>query len=371
MRNRLRHLHRNERGMTYVFVGVGFFAFMAASTLAVDVGMFMTARSQAQNAADAGALSGATALAFNSSTNKTPTGPAVLSAISAAQANHMMGESPSVLPADVTFPVGPNGENRIRVEVFRTTARQNPIPTLIGPLFGVPTASIHANATAEVSPANAMRCVKPFMIPDKWTENGGNDIYNLGNDVYIPAGTTGYTGYTTARDAGTPLVLRAGVGNNIEQSFYYSWKMSDAIGGDFYRENIANCNWEVYVYDPDNPVYLIQEPGAQAGPTLQGIRELHVRERQRLHRAESPCVSDPAVQPTVLRRGESERPERRLQARELPRVLRRLRGGQRQNPRHHYENRRDGRPERRAGHDRQLRGGHPIGSIALSARRPR
>jgi Flp pilus assembly protein TadG len=294
MRNRLRHLHRNERGMTYVFVGVGFFAFMAASTLAVDVGMFMTARSQAQNAADAGALSGATALAFNSSTNKTPTGPAVLSAISAAQANHMMGESPSVLPADVTFPVGPNGENRIRVEVFRTTARQNPIPTLIGPLFGVPTASIHANATAEVSPANAMRCVKPFMIPDKWTENGGNDIYNLGNDVYIPAGTTGYTGYTTARDAGTPLVLRAGVGNNIEQCFYYSWKMSDAIGGDFYRENIANCNWEVYVYDPDNPVYLIQEPGAQAGPTLQGIRELIAKDPNARWDSSCTCVKDSA-----------------------------------------------------------------------------
>jgi Flp pilus assembly protein TadG len=39
---------------------MGFMAFFAASTLAIDVGMFMTARSQAQNAADAGALAGAT-----------------------------------------------------------------------------------------------------------------------------------------------------------------------------------------------------------------------------------------------------------------------------------------------------------------------
>jgi len=63
---RFRHLARDERGVSFVFVGVSFMAFMAASTLAIDVGMFMTARSQAQNAADAGALAGATALVFNS-----------------------------------------------------------------------------------------------------------------------------------------------------------------------------------------------------------------------------------------------------------------------------------------------------------------
>ena len=34
----------------------GFMAFLAATTLAIDVGMYMVARSQAQNSADAGAL---------------------------------------------------------------------------------------------------------------------------------------------------------------------------------------------------------------------------------------------------------------------------------------------------------------------------
>src|SRR5687768_9452746 len=104
MRNRIRHLRRDQRGMTLVFVGFGFMAFVAASTLAIDMGMFMTARSQAQNAADAGALSGAIALAFNDFDDRTSTGPAVTSAIAAAQANLMMGAAPSVLPSDVTFP---------------------------------------------------------------------------------------------------------------------------------------------------------------------------------------------------------------------------------------------------------------------------
>jgi Flp pilus assembly protein TadG len=51
--------------------GIGFMAFFAASTLAIDVGMFMTARSQAQNSADAGALAGVTALVFNDYDNRT------------------------------------------------------------------------------------------------------------------------------------------------------------------------------------------------------------------------------------------------------------------------------------------------------------
>ena len=38
------------------------------------------------------------------------------------------------------------------------------------------------------------------------------------------------------RDKGTELIiLRAGNGNNIEPSFYYSWKMPGDTGGDFYE----------------------------------------------------------------------------------------------------------------------------------------
>ena len=62
---RLQRLQRDESGMTYVFIGMGLMAFLSASMLAIDVGMLMTARNQAQNSADAGALAGAIALVFN------------------------------------------------------------------------------------------------------------------------------------------------------------------------------------------------------------------------------------------------------------------------------------------------------------------
>ena len=72
--------------MSLVFVGVGFMAFLAATTLAIDVGMFTTARSQAQNSADAGALAGAVALYFDDYDDRSTSGPAKQNAMVAARA---------------------------------------------------------------------------------------------------------------------------------------------------------------------------------------------------------------------------------------------------------------------------------------------
>ena len=83
--NSIQRLRRDESGMSYVFVGFSMMAFISASMLAIDVGMLMTARSQAQNAADAGALAGATALIYDNWDDRSPTGPAVTNAVSPPQ----------------------------------------------------------------------------------------------------------------------------------------------------------------------------------------------------------------------------------------------------------------------------------------------
>src|SRR5881296_3142011 len=95
---RLRRLAHDDDGFSLVFVGLGFMAFLGASMLAIDVGMLMTARNQAQNSADAGALAGATALVFNNWDDRSATGPAVTNAIGTAQANPVMGAQVSVTP---------------------------------------------------------------------------------------------------------------------------------------------------------------------------------------------------------------------------------------------------------------------------------
>jgi Flp pilus assembly protein TadG len=288
----------DESGMSLVFVGMGLMAFLGASMLAVDVGMLMTARNQAQNSADAGALAGATALAFDDYDDRSASGPAVTSAITAGKANQVMSAEVSLTVPDVVFLNDPSGEpNRVKVTVHRRASRGNPLSTLIASFFGMPTADIGATATGEASPANAMTCVKPFTIPDRWREVGkdapwdSDDVYdafdNKGNplpaseaDVYIPAlradgsPNPNYTGWNNTANKGERMVLRAGTGNNINVSFYFSLSMTDDMGGSDYRWNISNCNHSIYHWgDP-----LIQEPGAMEGPTIQGVDELLARD---------------------------------------------------------------------------------------------
>jgi len=283
MLRRIHHLRRDEHGMTFVFVGVGFMAFLAATTLSIDVGMFMTARSQAQNSADAGALSGAVALVFNDFDDRSSSGPAVQSALSAARSNTVMSGTVSVLPEDVTFPTGPTGlNNRVRVTVYRTGGRTNAVPTLMGSMLGVSSVDIVAAATAEASPANAANCLLPFTLPDKWRENvtppwtpdGTFDMFDKkGNplnppDVYTP-GTAG-TGYNATADKGTQLVLKADNGSKPSPSFYLAWAIPGSGGANDYRENIAGCNSTVV----ETNTMMTPEPGMMTGPTSQGIGDL-------------------------------------------------------------------------------------------------
>lgn len=294
--HRLIRIRRDQSGMTYVFVALSMMAFLSASMLAIDVGMLMTARNQAQNSADAGALAGATALLYDNWDDRSASGPAVTGAIAAAQANSVIAGVVSVGPSDVQFPVGPvTGQpDRVRVSVRRTAARGNPVSTLIARYFGMVSADIGASATAEAAPANAMTCVKPFTIPDKWIEKqtppfDSSDTYDafnnkgvpLGNpDIYIPAYDSSgapnpnYTGYNNQAERGRRLTIRAGTGNNISPSLYFSLAMVSDSGGDDYRWNIGNCNTHVYKWGDG----LTQEPGDMSGPTLQGVDDLIARD---------------------------------------------------------------------------------------------
>jgi hypothetical protein len=203
----------------------------------------------------------------------------VLSAINTAKGNDVMRGDVSVLPGDVTFPSWP-GNNRVKVNVFRTADRSNPVATLIGPIFGMPTVNVWTTATAEASAANAMSCVKPFTISDKWDEHGNpgwdvNDTFDRydGSGNVIPNadfyGGPG-TGYDSTEDKGLLLMIRAGTGNEINPSFYYSWAMPGGNGGSWYRDNIAQCNTTlVHIGEP-----IIAEPGNMVGPTTQGVDDL-------------------------------------------------------------------------------------------------
>lgn len=286
---RLRRLRDDESGMSYVFIGMGMMAFLSASMLAIDVGMLMTSRNQAQNAADSAALAGATALFYDDFDDRTATGPAVTNAMLAARSNDVMGADVSIMASDITFPNDPAGQpTRVRAAVQRSSARGNPLSTLIARFFGIVQTDVSAVATAEASRANAMTCVKPFTVPDRWIENqtppwDPNDTFDvydssgrrLANpDVYIDATQPGYTGYDAIRDKGTIVRLKADNSTKLAPSTYQPWAIPGSSGGNDYRWNIANCNTTVMPFG----FIMTQEPGNMVGPTKQGMDDLIARD---------------------------------------------------------------------------------------------
>jgi hypothetical protein len=284
----LRAHYSNQRGMTLVFVGLGMMAFMSATMLAIDVGMFMVARSQAQNSADAGALAGAVALVFDDFNDRSAGGPAVQNVLVASRANQVMSYDVSVTPGDVTFPA----LERVRVQVHRTAERGNPVLTLIAPIFGVDDVDINATATAEAVPANAATCIKPWAVPDKWDErqtpawdetddfeaiyqNGPSRGQMMPNpDIYVPADQPGYTGYEQSpqgADYGRQVLLKPGNPNQaINSSHFFPIALPGGTGANWYRENIPGCWPDVAVIGQMIPV----EPGNMTGPTVQGTEDL-------------------------------------------------------------------------------------------------
>ncbi|MGB2717245.1 MAG: pilus assembly protein TadG-related protein, partial [Vicinamibacterales bacterium] len=307
-------LARDESGMSYVFIGMGLMAFLSASMLAIDVGMLMTARSQAQNSADAGALAGATALLYDDYDDRSPTGPAVQNARQAATFNQVVGSNVSVKVEDVEFRADPTGEmNRVRVTVRRTASRGNPVSTLIASYFGVRTTDIGAVAMAEASPANAMTCVKPFTIPDRWIEgqtglpSQPDDSFDYvdkkGNavnpqDIYHgDADSDSYTGYNAERDKGMLITLKANNDTKIAPSFYYPWNMEgEDSGADDYRWNIGNCNTQIMGFGE----IFEAEPGNMVGPTQQGMEDLIARDPNAYWGSNNEPVSSMKPSPRVV-----------------------------------------------------------------------
>jgi Flp pilus assembly protein TadG len=168
-----------ERGAILVQVTVMMLGLLAFSVLVIDYGILWSSRRQAQNAADAGALAGAIGLAFDDPTDFTNTGPAKQSAHAAAIANVVFGAAPdNNISTDITF-LGPSFPNPcpddpaatcVKVDVYRTNARGNPLPTFFGGLMGVVSQDIAATATAKVTSGTSVTCMRPFAIVDKWDE---------------------------------------------------------------------------------------------------------------------------------------------------------------------------------------------------------
>lgn len=309
----------SDRGAILVHVAFLVLVLVAFTTFVVDWGVLWLSRGQAQNSADAGALAGAIALAFDDPDDLTDTGAGKQNAYALTQGNLVYGQTPVVdISTDITFPTCPDGIGQcIRVDVFRNQVRGNPLPMMFGTLVGVTDQGIRATATARIRPANATECLRPWAIVDRWDETGPNypnpdpdwdfgDTYDATTgDLYVPPSPTmPGTGFTIA-DYGLQFAVKMGSVGQGGQIVSSGWFRAIDIprvnscanqGGSAYKCNIASCGGVTTAYAPyggtpcptDIPVgdeiywaergcYRVQT-GNMVGPTRQGVETVMDRD---------------------------------------------------------------------------------------------
>jgi len=242
----------DERGAAIVLVAILLITLLAAASLAVDVGLLATARTEAQRTADMAAHAGASALIFNPYSESA----ARSEAIAFAAKNDIRGDATVVLPEDVEVFLD---ESKVRVTVHRTVGRGSPVTTFFARLLGVHEVDIRAKAAAIARAAGAVDCLLPVAVADRWREGDGTRAD--GNDTWDPdegdSFGDGSTGYSTA-DLGTLITLKPAQGathandgtseedefadsNRFEPGWWFLWYPSGGGGAAALRAQILSC----------------------------------------------------------------------------------------------------------------------------------
>ncbi len=152
-------------------------ALMALNALVIDYGALWLSRSQAQNAADAAALAGALSLAFDDPDD-----------IARAQSNAVSAGTGEPDPGGRAVDHSRDGRDTRPVSAWRAWAAGylhprervsqrgagNALPTFFAQIMGITSQDIRATATAQVTTGNAVECMKPWAVADKWDENWEN-----------------------------------------------------------------------------------------------------------------------------------------------------------------------------------------------------
>lgn len=291
---------RRARGSAIVFFAVTVTACLAFAVLAIDVGLIILTRIQLQNAADASALAGASAL------RDLGEDEARARAIAVAGENvaWRVGFDPVVITnADVTFPE----PGQCRVRTHRTFATGDPLRTFfiktINPLSNR-LAQASAVAVAEWYYVCGTSCVKPWSVPDRWDDLDNDNEYDY-EEPYQDVNMNGSwdpgepfddlnsngswdpeepydpfaTGYLPPADTGLRISLKLGDSNDvIVPGFFYAVDLPPLhsplgppqTGASIYEWNIAECS----PYQIDVGDSLQVEPGNMVGPTTHGAQDL-------------------------------------------------------------------------------------------------
>jgi Flp pilus assembly protein TadG len=313
----------DDRGVSILIIAVSMIFVLGMAGLGIDLASLYVGRSQAQRAADAGALAAAKALANDNACVNGGGGSlsAACQTVARQQAeavgnqNLIAGVNPNIGDADVTFISTSSGDPQIQVIAARDTAHNNPMPTFFVKIFGINSADVSAKAVAEAytstngtGPPVGARCVKPWLIPNCDENNGDPNQQNPncgtapGDHGYFVIPQSGGLSSTLARNGpsptgpiGEPFTLKPGdPGGAAAPGQYYAafipntttaptecpaCASSSGGGGStnstgsaaVYRANIECCNQTALVCGDNPNVTLASTAGNMVGPTRQGV----------------------------------------------------------------------------------------------------
>jgi Flp pilus assembly protein TadG len=240
----------DERGAALVLVALFLVLLMTAASLAVDVGLLATARTEAQRSADMAAHAGASALILSPYSKAA----ARSEAISFALKNNIRGDATVVLPEDVEVFLN---ESKVRVTVHRTVSRGSPVGTFFAHLFGVDEVDVRASAAAVARSAGAVDCLLPVAVADLWFEADGsradeNDTWDPDLGDHFGDGSMGYG----MGDLGRLITLKPAQGashgnngsgdgfpdsNRFEPGWWFLWYPTGGGGAKTLREQVLGC----------------------------------------------------------------------------------------------------------------------------------
>jgi hypothetical protein len=286
-KSRIGKFPRKDWGSTLTILAFSMLALTAMVGVAIDLVAFYTVRSEAQRAADAAALAGATVFVTSGCTGGSSgvTGSCTNAAVktaAAAQAtaignnNLVGGASPAISGTvngscpptagnDVCFTADAAGTNpRISVLVQRTTAHGNAMPTFFAKILGIQSVDVSAQASAEAfnptggsstSASICLSCVVPFIAVDCDTSRTVPKGNANANPVCTVNGTTNnpYIVNPTTKALVNPGISPGGIigetlilHGNVGPADYGTTDMGQGNGASATHDAITTCfagNW--------------------------------------------------------------------------------------------------------------------------------
>lgn len=249
-----------QKGFVLVIVAGVLIILIGFVALGVDTGALYSARTSAQEVADAAALAGA----FTFINDPTAPQPATASnaATQVAINNSIMGKA--VVATDVT--VTPDVVNR-KVTVTVTSTQ----PTYFAKAIMASSANISVTAVAEAAEySTGSSCAKPWFVPNSIFSGSVCGSECDPSQLLIDPSSKDVTSFGRSK-IGTQFTIKPqNPSGALSPGNFYAVRFPGASGGADYRAEIGGC---ANAYLRCSESYSV-EPGNMVGPTKQGVGDL-------------------------------------------------------------------------------------------------